>query len=261
MMRAKKPRPTLTMLFPLALAGAAAYACADPHGDLEDYEAEAKAQEDRRQKQNSAGTGGAGGDGTGGVGGEGGSGMAKVADLSGTFVFGCATKLFPDIKQAIRFLSTNEMQLTGSAGAGGEGGGAPTGGKLSLTLQALDKMASTAGEVLGAPTSLPEPVEIDQDGAFAFSFAKVEIDGNANPSGTAVRLADMKFRGATVDKDRFCARFGTTIEDPPLGTLNYADTDNTCVGVRVPDGGVLPTLDTGQLNNCKTLMASTPPPP
>lgn len=248
MMRVKNPRRTLPMLFPLALVGALAYACADPHGDLEDFK-------DRSSGAAPGGESGAGG--APSTGGAGGAPATQLADISGTFVFACANTFFSDIDTAIRFRAAIELTLAG----GGEAGAGPAGGTLGLVVQPIKLGAATPDEVVGGPITIDAPAQVDQTGQFAFTLQRAEVDASANTSGNFVVLTNVAYRAAIVDENNFCARFGAIVEAPPLGPLDYNDNSNSCVGVRVTDVAAAPPVVTkAQLDACKRLMASTPAP-
>lgn len=249
MMRVKNPRRTPLVLFPLALVatilgGALAYGCADPKGDLDDF-----LERNDAAENNDSGAGG-----EGGSGGAGGAPATKIADISGTFVFGCANYIFDDISTAIRFRATNTMSLTGAGGAG------PTGGEVDMKLQPLATTATSAEQVLGTEVKIDAPATVSEKGEFVFRIAEAGIDGTANPSGTTLVLSGLAWRAVIIDEDNFCARFSGTISQPVgFDPINYTDIKNSCVGARAA-GGVLPVLTKAQLDNCKALLKDTTAP-
>jgi hypothetical protein len=251
MMRVKNPRRTPLVLFPLALAaaisgGALAYGCADPKGDLDDF-----LERNDAAENGDSGAGGAGGSAGAGAGG---APATKIADISGTFVFGCANYIFDDISTAIRFRATNTMSLTGAGGMG------PTGGEISMKLQPLATTATSADQVLGTEVAIDAPAPVSEKGEFVFRIGEAGVDGTANPSGTTLVLTNLAWRAVIIDEDNFCARFSGTISQPVgFEPISYADIKNSCVGARAA-GGVLPVLNKGQLDNCKALLKDTTAP-
>ncbi len=248
MTRAKILWRTPSVLFPLVAAGALAYACADPKGDLDDYIT-------RSDEASNAPKAGAGGSGSGGA-----SGGAPLApglyDLSGKFVFACTTEATKSLGQALRFVADVQMTVEGAAG---EGGG--TGGTLTMSLQPLTISAKTVNENAGPPVPTDGPSTVDAKGEFVFTYTKVEIDGSASPLGRAITLENAAFKASSQNADFFCVRFRGQVTQPLATPLVYESQLNTCLSARVGDDGVLPPLSDSQLTACKDATVALPAPP
>lgn len=255
MTRAKILWRTPLVLFPLAVAGPIAYGCADPVGDLGDFEA----RRDEAKRAANAGSNAGGSGGSGGASGTGGAagGTGGVADIDGQFLFACTTDLTDDIGTALRFVADVDLTLDGGAGAGG----AATGGSLTVTLRAVRSGGTTSADLVSEPLPADNPAKLDAAGEFVFSYASVQIPGAANTTGRNIVLNNAAFKGVVQSADRFCARFRGDVAQPLQVPLPFSSASNTCVGARIDASGVLPVFTAGDSNACRAATAALTPPP
>ncbi|MCU0685915.1 MAG: hypothetical protein MUF34_27345 [Polyangiaceae bacterium] len=245
MTRAKILWRTPLVLFPLAVVGAFAYGCADPPGDLDDF----KVRNDEAKKAGTAGSGVAGS----GVGGSAGS-TAGVADIDGTFLFACITEVTPDIATALRFVAEVDLTLTGA-------GGAATGGTLNVSLRAVKSGSNNASDLVSDALAADTPSTLDEKGEFVFTYASVQIPGEANTTGRNIVLNEAVFKGAIQSADRFCARFRGNVVEPLQYPLQFDAVTNTCVAARLDDSGMLPIFGTPDISACQSATSILTPPP
>jgi hypothetical protein len=256
MSRAKILCRTPSVLFLVVSVGALAYACADPHGDLSDFET----RSEDAKKAGTSGTGGAGG--AAGTGGAAGMGEGPgFYDLTGQFVFSCVTQL-TTVDQQLRFVANVGVTPTGAGGA--------SGGTLNATLKAVLTTGKTTADsdLTGGLLEANGPSTVDAKGEFTLSFASVDIPSDASPLGRDITLSDVAFKGATQSADLFCIRLRTTITKPVNESLLYEAVDkrtglpaNVCAGLRIGDDGKLPVLTAALFNQCATVTKDLPAPP
>jgi hypothetical protein len=151
---------------------------------------------------------------------------------------------------AIRFVATNFMIVTSE------------GGVLGRLMTPLVFGATNESQTVGFDSKSDSTVEVSAAGQYVLGFSQIEIDGQASSVGNDLRLQDYVESGLIVDENIFCTRFRAELVEPIQVSLDYSDTTNSCIGVRITDpNGALPPLDNAQLNACRELMATILEPP